>query len=63
MGGLRVSIENARAQGKSEEYIQGMAARNKQLTSTRLEILIFSSGLMMIGLIGWVGLPKLHRKS
>lgn len=63
MGGLRVSIEQARAQGKSEEYVQGMAARNKHLASARLEILIFGSGLMVLSLLGWVGLPKRHRKS
>lgn len=63
MGGLRVHIEQARAQGKSEDYVAGMVERNRQLQSARIEILIYSFGMLVLGFAGWIQTPKLHRGS
>lgn len=58
MGGLRPHIEEARSQGYSEDYIQGLAARNKRLAPVRIEALIYGSGLVLVGLAGWLRRPK-----
>lgn len=54
MGGLRVEIEHARAQGKSEDYVAGLAARSKQLQAARFEVAIYGLGLVVIGVAGWL---------
>lgn len=58
MGGLRTQIEEARLQGKSEEFVSGMAARNKQVLSARIEVLIYASGLFVLALAMLGGTPK-----
>lgn len=54
MGGLRPHIEEARLQGHSEDYVQGLAARNKRLAPMRIEALIYGSGLVLVGIAGFV---------
>lgn len=62
MGGLRSSIEQARAEGKSEEYVTGMAARSWQMRSARIEVVIYAFGLLVVGLAGYVGRRHLHSR-
>lgn len=54
MGGLRTSIEQARDQGKSEDFVMGLATRSHQLLTQRFLVLIFGSGLVAIGVSGWL---------
>ena len=58
MGGLRVYIESARAEGKSEDFVTGMAVRNWQIRSARLEAAVYGFGLLMISVAGWMRTPK-----
>jgi hypothetical protein len=58
MGGLRVDIEMARAVGKSEDFVAGMAERSWQIRSARLEVAVYGFGLLMIGVAGWMRTPK-----
>lgn len=53
MSELRPRIEEARKRGESEEYISGLAARDDQLLQARVEIFVFSTGLVLLGLAGW----------
>lgn len=55
MSELRPRIEQARAQGKSEDFVNGLAARDEQLLQARVEIFIFSTGLVILALAGWWG--------
>ncbi|WP_145985495.1 hypothetical protein [Marilutibacter maris] len=63
MGGLRVQIETSRAQGKPEAYIDGLAARSKQLQPARLEVIVFGFGLMVLGVSGWLQRSKSNKES
>lgn len=65
MSEIRPRIEQARAQGKSEDFIEGLAVRDEQLLQARVEIFIFSTGLVVLALAGWWGPLRggLHRKS
>ncbi len=53
MSEFRARIEQARAQGKSEDFIDGLAARDEQIQQARIEILVFSTGLVLLALGGW----------
>jgi hypothetical protein len=55
MSELRPRIEQARAQGKSEDFVNGLAARDEQLLQARIEIFIFSTGLVVLALAGLWG--------
>jgi hypothetical protein len=58
MGGLRVYIERARAEGKSDDFIAGMVERSWQMRSARLEAAVYGFGLLLIGVAGWMRSPK-----
>lgn len=53
MGGLRVSIDQAHREGKSAEFVAGMASRNHELLTPRFLVLIFSTGLGVLAIAGW----------
>jgi hypothetical protein len=53
MGGLRVHVEQARAEGKSEQYVSGLIDRNRAIYVPRLEILVVSTGLFLLCFFGW----------
>jgi hypothetical protein len=53
MGGLRVEIESARANGKSKDYIAGMVYGHAQMRSARIEGLIYALGLFALGFYGF----------
>jgi hypothetical protein len=53
MGGLRAHIEQARAEGKSEQYVAGLVDRNRIIYFSRLEILVAGTGLFLLGFFGW----------
>lgn len=55
MSELRPRIEQARAQGKSKDFIDGLAARDEKLLQARIDILVFSAGLVVLALAGWWG--------
>lgn len=52
MGGLRGHIEEARSQGKSEDFVAGLAERSRRLLPERITVAICSLGLGVMGLAG-----------
>lgn len=58
MGGLRAHIEEARNQNHPESYVAGLAARNKRLLGSRLELAVWMLGMAAIGVAGVLAAPR-----
>ncbi|MGY1459501.1 MULTISPECIES: hypothetical protein [unclassified Luteimonas] len=60
MGATRMLAQKAIAEGRSQDYVSGIASRDTQLRPARLIAQLFGTGLFLFGLRGLAGASSVN---